>query len=138
MVVAGESWKKTVAPPSLQNGDSFILMGDGICESGRTQAPSLSGETPSLQGERCWDVALGQISLPSRLVSLVDNLGAALAPISGDFTNTQFPSTNHASSSDTGSGLQAGKSGVLRTSLPCPFPAATLALGCLTLLRLLA
>lgn len=66
-----------------------------------------------------------------QLVSLVDSLGAALNPRNGDFASTQFPSTNQASSSEPGSGLQAGKSGVPRIPLPCPFPAATLALGCL-------
>lgn len=59
--------ENTVAPPALQNGDSFILMGDGIYEGGRTLAPSLSRETLSLQGQRCWDMALGQVSLPSSL-----------------------------------------------------------------------
>lgn len=66
-------------------------MEDGVCESGGNQAPSLSGETPSFQGQRSWDLALGQVSLPSRLGNLVDSLGPGLTPRSGDSAHYMVP-----------------------------------------------
>lgn len=77
--------------PLLQNGDDFILMGDGMKEGGRSQAPILSGETPSLQGGRNRCLALGQVSLPSRMGSLVDFLGAVFTPRSGDTAQFIIP-----------------------------------------------
>lgn len=76
-------------------------MSEGIFEGYRKQAPSLSGESPSLQGPRSWDLTLGQVSLPYRLGSPVSSLPGGYANwTSGDFTQNIVSLYNHAGLSE--------------------------------------
>lgn len=72
-----------------------------MCQGCRNQAPSLSGESPSLQGLRSRDLTLGQVSLPYRLGSLVSSPPGDYANWrSGDFTQYIVSLYNHAGSSE--------------------------------------